>query len=386
MERALLRLILEDRRMAYAVTDRELRVVEVGGAVAVLEQDPVAWLGQSLPDLIPELVGSEPALADILAGTLPRLELAWINRETPTGQTRYLTMVELPYHDVQGRIGGLLHVVQDCTQAGVFRQQLSQQRNELRLAQAQLARQNFQLAAANAELRRLDELKSTFVSVAAHELRTPLTAIVGYIEMLADEEAGPLSAGQHEYLGIVQESVDRLLHLTTSLLDVARIEAGRVDLVLRPTDLPALVRSVVAEFERQAASKYQHLTLIEAPDLPPALCDPTRTAQIMGNLLSNAVKYTPRGGQIGITISLAPEEGFLQVSVSDDGAGIASKDQDKLFSRFFRVAGTTDSETGGAGLGLYITRSLVELHGGRIWLESELGSGSAFSVTLPVAD
>lgn len=385
MTQPLLQLILEDRQVAYAVTDRHLRVVEVGGAVQVLQPEPPAWLGRPLLELVPELLGSEPALADILAGTLPRLELAWINRETADGQTRYLTIVELPYQDVQGRIVGLLHLVHDCTQAGLLRQQVSQQRNELRLAQAQLARQNLQLAAANAELRRLDELKSSFVSIAAHELRTPLTAIVGYLEMLADGEVGPLSQGQQEYLGIVQECVERLLHLAASLLDVARIEAGRVDLVLRPTDLPALLRTVVAEFEGQARSRDQRLVLIEAPDLPPALCDPARTAQIVGNLLSNALKYTPRGGQIGLDISLAAEEGFLQVSVSDNGPGIAPEDQDKLFSRFFRTAAATDGGAGGAGLGLYITRSLVELHGGRIWLESELGSGTTFFVTLPIA-
>ena len=113
--------ILMDRRVAYAIADRQLRVKEVGGTVAVLQGDPEDWPGQSLLDLVPELVGSEPALADILDGGLPRLELAWINRETSDGRTLYLTMFDLPWRDEKGRIVGLLHVVEDCTEAGILR-------------------------------------------------------------------------------------------------------------------------------------------------------------------------------------------------------------------------------------------------------------------------
>jgi signal transduction histidine kinase len=277
-------------------------------------------------------------------------------------------------------------VVQDCTEAGTLKQQLSQRGNELRLVQDQLARQNLDLAAANAELRRLDELKSTFVSVAAHELRTPLTTIRGYAEMLLDEEAGPLHEVQAKYLRTIQGSAGRLQHITSNLLDITRIEAGRVDLVLRPTDLPALVRNVAAEFEPQVAAKAQRLALPATSDLPLALCDPARAMQIIGNLVSNAIKYTPREGQISIAVECAAEEGFLQVSVADDGVGIAPEDQDKLYRRFFRAASAVQTGASGAGLGLYITRSLVELHGGRIWLESEPGHGSTFYVTFPIVD
>jgi signal transduction histidine kinase len=175
------------------------------------------------------------------------------------------------------------------------------------------------------------------------------------------------------------------LHLTNSLLDVTRIEAGRVDLVLQPTDLPALVWTAAAEFQPQLTGKRQVLTLHHAPALPPALCDPTRTAQIVSNLISNAIKYTPEQGHISIAVQAAAEEGFLQVSVTDDGVGIAPEDQAKLFKRFFRAANVIQTRAGGTGLGLYIARALVELHGGRIWLSSEPGKGSTFYVTLPIA-
>jgi signal transduction histidine kinase len=386
MDLSLAQHILLDRRIAYAITDPQFLVTEVGGIVELLEGGSTRWLGRPLGELVPELVGSESTLADILAGELPRLELSCINHETPAGRTLYLTMIDLPYRNEQKQIVGLLHIVEDCTEAGLPKQHLTQSRNELRLAQEQLALQNLDLAAANAELRRLDDLKSTFVSVAAHELRTPLTLILGYLEMLTDEDAGPVNDRQHEYLAIVQDSAERLLQITTNLLDVTRIEAGRVDLALQQTDLPALVQRVAAEYDPQVVARAQRLTIDHPPELPPALCDPVRASQIVGNLLSNAIKYSPRDGRIRISIAPAQEEGFLQLTVADNGVGISSEDQDKLFRRFFRAANATQERAGGAGLGLYIARLLVELHGGRIWFESQLNKGSVFHITLPIAE
>lgn len=386
MDPAVAQVILLDREMAYAITDQQLLVTEVGGVVDILERDSTGWLGLPLVGLVPELAGSESALADILAGELPRLELPWMNRETTDGQTLYLTMVSRPYRDEQGRIVGLLCSIENHTEAGVLRQHLTQSRNELRLAQAKLAHQNLDLATANAELRRLDDLKSIFVSVAAHELRSPLTAIHGYLEMLLDEDVGHLSDGQREYLTIIENSAQSLLRITSSLLDVTRIEEGRLDLVLQPTDLSDLVQRVATEYEPQVKVRAQHLTVHYPPELPPALCDPTRASQIVGNLLSNAIKYTLPDGQIRISVAPAQEEGYLQVTVADSGVGIGPEDQDKLFDRFFRAANATQTRASGAGLGLYITRSLVELHGGRIWFESALNKGSAFHVTLPIAE
>jgi signal transduction histidine kinase len=386
MDPTLAHLILQNCKIAYAITDDALTVVEVGGEGDILCNDHEIYLGQSLPDLIPELVGLEDVLADILDGDLPRFELAWANRETADGQTIYLTLVELPYRDRTGQIAGILHVAQDVTEMGMVDRQLAQSRNELRLLQDQLTRQNLELAAANAELRRLDELKSAFVSVAAHELRTPLAPIRGYVEMLLDEEVGSLTDDQREYLQTVERSACRLLTLTSNLLDVTRIEAGRVELILQPTDLPALVEAVVAEYGPQLEGRAQQLTLRIPSDLPPALCDEARAAQIIGNLLSNASKYTPRGGQIAVTVALAEEDGFLEVSVADNGVGIPANDQPRLFDRFFRAQSAVLTGASGAGLGLHITRSLIELHGGHIWFESELGKGSTFHVAFPIAD
>ena len=333
MDPLVTQLILQDRKIAYAITDRDLIVVQASDPIGFLCAPLQTCVGRSLFELAPELVGSEAVLTDLLAGTLPRFELTRVNRETPQGQTFYLTIVGLPYRDATGHIVGLVHLVHDVTEMGSLEQRLAQHRNELRLLQRQLAHQNRELASANAELRRLDELKSMFVSVAAHELRTPLTAISGYVEVLLDEDLAPLSPEQREYLEIVGGGARRLLIISENLLDVTRIEAGRVELVMRPTDLAALIKAVMDELQSQFEGRDQHLTLRAPPHLPPVLCDQTRATQIFGNLLSNA----------------------------------------------------TRTGAGGAGLGLFITRSLVELHGGRIWFESELDRGSTFNVTLPVA-
>jgi signal transduction histidine kinase len=386
MDSTLAHLILRNCRIAYAITDDTLAVVEVGGEDDILCDGHEICLGQSLPDLVPELVGLEEVLADILAGDLPRFELACANRETADGQTIYLTMMDLPYRNRTGQIAGILHMVQDVTEMGMVDRQLAQNRNELRLLQDQLTCQNAELAAANAELRRLDELKSAFVSVAAHELRTPLAPIRGYVEVLLDEDVGSLTDEQREYLQTVERSARRLLTLTSNLLDVTRIEAGRLELVLQPVDLSALVKAIADEYGPQLEGRAQQLTLRIPSDMPPALCDETRAAQIVGNLLSNASKYTPQGGWIAITVGPAEEDGFLEVSVADNGVGIPTKDQPRLFDRFFRAQSAVLTGASGAGLGLHIARSLIELHGGRIWFESELSKGSTFHVTFPVAD
>jgi signal transduction histidine kinase len=380
------RQIAEELKIAYALVDRDLAVVAVGGAVSALQELDASCVGQPLLDLAPELIGSEALLVDLLEGRLPRLQLARVNRDTAAGETCYLDLTELPYLDASGQIAGLIHLVQDVTEAGRLEQEITQRRNELQLLQGALRQRNLDLAAANAELQRLDDLKTQFVSVAAHELRNPMTAILGYVEMFLDEDLGPLLDEQRECMGVVDGAGRRLLAITDDLLDVTRIETGRIDLILQPTDLGALVRRVVAEYDMERKKKAQQLDLQIAPDLPLALCDRARASQVIGNLVGNAIKYTGEGGRITVCVDRAAEEGFLLLSVADTGMGIAVKDREKLFSRFFRTGGARKSGIGGTGLGLYITRSLVEMHGGRIWLESDLDEGSTFYATFVVAD
>lgn len=379
--------ILQDRRIGYAIVDRSICVREVSGASDIFLDDHGSWLGRSLVDLVPELVGSEPALAELLDGTLPRLQIPWVNRDGPDGTVRYHTLVVLPFFDADSAIAGLIYIVQDVTETGELEQRLMQHRNTLRLLERTLREQNIQLLAANAELQRLDQAKSTFISVAAHELRTPLASVAGYIEMLLDGDAGPLNQKQGEYLRIVESSARRLLQLTRDLLDVARLESGRFELVLQPVDLTALVAGVVAEQRPQLEAREQAIELVADAALPLALVDRGRTVQVVANLIGNASKFSPPAAPIRVLLAVDEQEpGFLRLTVQDEGPGIPLEEQERLFRPFSRGVSGLEGGQQGSGLGLYIARSLVELHGGRISVRSERGSGSAFSITLPAAE
>jgi signal transduction histidine kinase len=375
-----------DRGIAYLVTDRELRVVELRGSLSLFNGGAATWLGRSLVDLVPELIGSEAALAEILAGESPRFQLPWVNRDRVDGGVSYYTLVNLPRYEDNGSISGLIHVVQDVTEMGALEQQLMQQRNALRLMERALREQNAQLAAANAELRRLDQAKSAFVSVAAHELRTPLASISGYVEMLLDGDAGALSERQSDFLKVVDGSAQRLLRITRDLLDAARIDAGRMELILRPVDCRELVREVVAEMLPLVESRGQQIVVDAPADLPLALIDRGRVAQVLANLVANASKYGPPASTIRIDLRLQPgDEGWLRIEVSDEGPGVPAEEQERLFRPFERGANAMARAQGGVGLGLYISKSLVELHGGRLWLRSERNRGAAFFATFPLA-
>lgn len=377
--------ILGGRRIAYAVTDCALRIVEMHDATGVLGCHVGDVRAAGLLDLLPELAGSENVLSEVLSGQLRGFRLPLLNREAPEGETCYLTVEIDAYSGQSGEIDGLLYVAEDVTESALLEQRLVQHQNELRLLRDRLARQNLELAAANLELRHLDQIKSVFVSVAAHELRTPLTSVAGYVEMMLNGDYGAVTAEQRDVLQVVHGSAQRLVAVTNDLLDITRIEAGRLELLLTPVDLPALLRQVAAEFAPQIERKQQVLEVRCDAGIPPVLCDRVRVAQIAGNLLSNANKYSPQGGAIVLSLGRAAEEGFALLTVADSGLGIASEDQAVLFTRFFRGSSALAAAVAGAGLGLSIARSLVELHGGRIWFESRPGQGSTFYVTLPVA-
>ncbi len=378
--------ILLDRRIAYAITDRIYTVLEVSDRELSAHATVAVEPGVNLLDAVPELVGCETALAELLSGTLLRFQLPWVNREQPDGSLLYLTLILLPHYGPAGEITGLLLVVHDVTEMGYLEQRITQQRNELRLLEEELRRQNAKLEAHNVELRRLDEMKSAFFSIAAHELRTPLAAIRGYLELLLDGEAGPLSEQQAEYLHIVDGSAHRLLHLSNQLLDTTRIETGRLDLVLQQTDLVALLQDVILELGPRFAAKSQSIIEHAEANLPDCLCDLNRVTQVIGNLLDNASKYSPPDTTITVTLRRADEEGFVLLAVQDQGIGIAAHEAADLFAPFYRAAGARQVSASGVGLGLHIASSLIELHGGRLWFESVPGAGSTFYATFPIAD
>jgi signal transduction histidine kinase len=229
----------------------------------------------------------------------------------------------------------------------------------------------------------VDRLKDEFLSVVSHELRTPLTAIRGFVDLILDGDAGAINPEQKEYLTIVQQNSSRLLALINDLLDVSSIELGRLKLEWAPVPVADVVAEAVSALESQIQRKGQTLTLRLDPEVPPILGDRRRLVQVMLNLLSNAHAYTPAGGAIEIGARL--EDNCVEIEVEDNGIGIAPKDQEKLFQRFFRVDSSLTREAGGTGLGLALVKAIVELLGGAVSATSELGKGSLFRVALPAA-
>jgi GAF domain-containing protein len=232
----------------------------------------------------------------------------------------------------------------------------------------------------------VDRLKSEFVATVSHELRTPMTAVKGYVDILTMGAAGALNENQMHFLDIVRNNIDRLNILVSDLLDISRIEAGRVVLRMQPLDLHALAEEVIAEAldRSRSENKPMALSLEASRDLPPVLGDSERVRQILSNLVNNAFNYTPHNGTI--LVSIRREDGELRVDVQDNGVGIAPENQERIFDRFFRGEHPLVLATPGTGLGLPIVRQLVEMHNGRIWMKSTgvPGKGCTFSFTLPI--
>jgi len=232
----------------------------------------------------------------------------------------------------------------------------------------------------------VDRLKSEFVATVSHELRTPMTAIKGYVDILTMGAAGPLNENQMHFLDVVRNNIQRLNILVSDLLDISRIESGRVILEQQPINMYHLAEDVIAEALRrsQTEGKPMALSLEASKNLPSVMGDSGRVRQILSNLVNNAFNYTPENGTIRVNIQQV--NGEIQVDVEDNGIGVKVEDQERLFERFYRGEHPLVLATPGTGLGLPIVRQLVEMHKGRMWMKSPgvPGEGSVFSFTLPI--
>lgn len=244
---------------------------------------------------------------------------------------------------------------------------------------AQLAAANQDLEEANQSLAQANRMQSEFLTMISHEFRTPLTSIMTFTELLLEGAAGENNQEQQEYLTDVLESSQRLLNMVNDLLDLSRLEAGKIKLFRELVAVRDLVRDAERTLRPLLEKKGLTLQTELSADLPLVEVDPLRITQVILNLLGNAIKFTPEGGRVRVTAR--PDGDDLEVSVSDTGVGIAPEDQERIFEAF-RQAGASRPE--GSGLGLALARSLVEMHGGRIWLESRVGKGTTFRFTLPV--
>ena len=224
-------------------------------------------------------------------------------------------------------------------------------------------------------------MKTDFIHLVSHEFRTPLTSIKGYVEMLLDGDAGNVNEDQVDFLDTILRNTDLLAKLVNDLLEVSKLEAGALKLDTQPVDLSKIIKEATVEMIPQIQEKSQNLVIINELESTTVIGDPKKLTQILLNLLSNANKYTPEKGKITVTTERIKD--MVKVTVNDNGIGISEEDQKRLFTKFFRVENRETQRHPGTGLGLWITKSFVDMHGGTINIQSKIEEGTAISFTIP---
>ncbi|HYE15615.1 MAG TPA: ATP-binding protein [Pyrinomonadaceae bacterium] len=261
--------------------------------------------------------------------------------------------------------------------------ELEEKREQLERLNRQLEASNRELNEANAKLRELSELKEEFLALTTHDLRSPLTVISGVINFFTSGRLGEMTPEQKNMVAMMERNTQNLIELVNDLLDASKLESGTMRLDTASIELPGLIEELREQMQPLAQEK--EITLGESlpEDLPPLRADRAKLRRILVNLLSNAIKFTPRGGRV--EVAAAREGDFARVSVTDTGVGIPQEDAGRLFDKYAQARSRATRSEKGTGLGLYITRQLVELHGGQISVRSEVGKGSTFTFTIPVA-
>jgi signal transduction histidine kinase len=242
-----------------------------------------------------------------------------------------------------------------------------------------------ELERANQELKKIDEMKSEFVSVASHELRTPLAAIKNAVQLMLQGRTGEINENQAKFLSMAERNINRLTGILNSLLDLSRIESGNIRLKFEELDLRGPIEFILSSLKPQADARSIQFKMDIPEELPLVYGDRDKLEQILTNLVGNAIKFTPEGGEISVSAKPFEEEGMVAISVRDSGLGIPADQLDKIFEKFHQVEDSLRRSITGTGLGLAITKGLVEAQQGKIWVESEVGKGSTFTFTLPMS-
>ena len=262
--------------------------------------------------------------------------------------------------------------------------ELEEKREQLEEVNRQLNESNRELNEANAKLRELSEMKEEFLALTTHDLRSPLTVISGVISFFTSGRLGELSPEQKNMVSMMERNAQSLIELVNDLLDASKLESGTMRLDLTSINLRGLIDELRENMEPLAREKGITLEEHLPPDAPPVKADRTKLRRILVNLLSNALKFTGKGGTVWVRAT-PEEDGRVRISISDTGVGIAPEDVERLFDKYEQARSRATRGEKGTGLGLYITKQLVELHGGEIEVTSEIGKGSTFSFTLPAA-
>ena len=339
-------------------------------------------LGKSVEMLMPERFrGRHPAHRERYGGhsVIRPMGSGLDLRAVRADGTEFAVDINLSPFD--GETGGsVVCVIRDVSDRKLAEKQIKSLNLSLEQRTHDLAVINSELEIRNREVEKANRLKSNFLATMSHELRTPLNAIVGFADLLARQTAGPLTQKQERFVRHVKESSRHLLALIDDILDLSKIEAGRLDLKFESFPLSVAADEVLSTIRPLAAGKDIDLTTHLSLDLS-VHADRVRVKQILYNLLSNAIKFTPARGSVRLVARST--DAAVEISVIDTGSGIPYKEQEAIFEAFHRYLTPTQEVCEGTGLGLSITKLLVEQHGGRIWVESEPGKGSQFHLTLP---
>jgi len=347
--------LVENAGDAILSTNMEDRILTWNrGAEVIFGYSKDEAIGQSLavllpPDRMREL--EEVRNKVQLTGVIRNLE---VRRKRKDGAMIDVALAVSPINDKVGDVSGFLHLARDITEKKRYEQRL----------------------------RELDKMKSDFVSNVSHELRTPLTAIKGSVDNMLDGITGQLNEKQDRYLARIKSNADRLTRLINNVLDLSRIEAGKIDLKSAYLSLVTLAQEVAESIRPVATEKLISLE-VASPDISAtAWADRDKITQVLMNLVGNAVKFTPPHGKVSVAVNRNGDQ-WMQISVTDTGPGIPPEEAEKIFDRFYQIDQTGKQKARGTGLGLAISKVLVEMHGGKIWLESAIGRGSTFSFTVP---
>lgn len=305
------------------------------------------------------------------------------------GRERYVHASYIPHFGEKGEVKGFYVLSRDITERKQMElelqkknEQLDAQNEELQSQSEELVVQQQALMEKSRELEEASQAKSEFLAHMSHELRTPLNVIIGFSELMMDGVPGEVNEAQRECLNDILGSGQHLLSLINDILDLSKIESGKLELKLRDIDLTGVIKSLRSEMVAMIEPRKQSLEVDVEEGLPLVRADKAKVRQVLVNLLSNAAKFTPDGGNLRIEV--VRENSWCQVSVIDNGIGIRGEDQERIFEPFCQVGEPLIKGVGGTGLGLTIARQIVEKHGGRIWVESEYGKGSRFIFTLPL--
>ena len=354
-EKAYIENLVDNAGDAIISTDVADRILTWNhGAEVVFGYSKEETVGQSLTILLPSHRAGE--LEEIrdkvrLAGVIRNLEVRRIRRD---GIVIEASLAVSPIRDKDDNVIGFLHLARDITEKKRYEQRLKE----------------------------LDQMKSAFVSNVSHELRTPLTAIKASADNMLDRLLGDLNEKQVGYLTRIKSNTDRLARLISDLLDLSTIEAGKINLRLMNLPLVALVREAVESLRPVATEKLIHLKVVSADPKAIAWADRDKVIQVLMNLIGNALKFTPPRGKVTVAVT-KNAAAWMQISVTDSGPGIPVEEVSNVFGRFYQIDRAGKQKSQGTGLGLAISKALVEMHGGKIWVESEVGKGSTFYFTLP---